>query len=142
MTQNWLIPVDDSDVALKPIAWLLANREQWRELPKIHLLNVQPSLPRDIGRFINADTLREFHTETGMAALVPARDQLHAAGVTTEVHILVGEAAPTIVQFADEHQCTQILIGTRGHSGLAGTLLGSVAMKLAHLSKVPLLLIR
>ena len=41
----------------------------------IHLLNVQPNLPRDIGRFINADTLREFHLESGMKALAPALAQ-------------------------------------------------------------------
>ena len=142
MTQNWLVAIDDSDIALKPIAWILANREHWRETPTIHLLNVQANLPRDIGRFINADTIREFHSDNGMAALAPARDQLIAAGITPEVHLLVGEAAPTISEFAISHQCAQILIGTRGHSGLSGTLLGSVANKLASLSTVPPLLVR
>jgi nucleotide-binding universal stress UspA family protein len=56
--------------------------------------------------------------------------------------VLVGEAASTITGFADSHGCSQILIGTRGHSGLAGTLLGSVAMKVVHRATVPVLLVR
>ncbi|MBK9521823.1 MAG: universal stress protein [Rhodocyclaceae bacterium] len=142
MTQRWLIAVDESDIALKPIDWLISNRDFWREMPIIHLLNVQASLPRDIGRFINADTIREFHSETGMAELAAARAKLAAAGIVPETHVLVGEAAMTIASFAEEKHCDQILIGSRGHGGFVGSLLGSVATKLANLSKIPLLIVR
>ncbi|NJD35854.1 MAG: universal stress protein [Betaproteobacteria bacterium] len=142
MTQTWLVPIDGSDVALHSISWIIKHAAEYREPPKIHLINVQAALPSDIGRFISADTLREFHLEAGTAALAAARDQLTAAGLVAELHVLVGEAAPAITAFADSHGCSQILIGTRGHSGLAGTLLGSVAMKVVHLSPVPVLLIR
>jgi|688.fasta_scaffold16998_2 nucleotide-binding universal stress UspA family protein len=142
MTQKWLVPIDGSDIALHSVAWIARHAADWREPPQILLINVQASLPNDIGRFIDAETLREFHLEAGMAALAPARDQLKAAGFTAEPHVMVGEAAATITAFADSHGCSQILIGTRGHSGLAGTLLGSVAMKVVHLSNVPVLLVR
>jgi hypothetical protein len=67
------------------------------------LLNVQPNLPRDIGRFINADTLREFHLESGMKVLAAcACDQLKTAGLIAEPHVLTGEAARhDYGQFAD-----------------------------------------
>ncbi len=142
MTQKWLVPIDGSDTSLHSIPRVIANARECREAPKILLINVQPTLPNDIGRFINADTIREFHLESGMKALAAARDQLTAAGLPPELHVLTGEAATTITAFADSHGCSQILIGTRGHSGLAGTLLGSVAMKVAHLSSVPVLLVR
>ncbi len=142
MTQKWLVPIDGSEVALHSIGWIIRHAAEWREPPQILLINVQMTLPNDIGRFISAETLREFHLETGMAALAAARDQLTAAGLAPELHVLVGDPATAINEFADSHGCSQILIGTRGHSGLAGTLLGSVAMKLVHLSSVPVLLIR
>ncbi|MBK9626041.1 MAG: universal stress protein [Rhodocyclaceae bacterium] len=142
MTQTWLIPIDESETAMKPIEWLLANRALWREMPQIHLLNVQASLPRDIGRFINAETIREFHNDTGTTELLPATKKLIAAGITPKTHILVGDPAATIAKFADENLCAQILIGSRGHSGIAGTLLGSVASRLVNLSTVPLLIVR
>jgi nucleotide-binding universal stress UspA family protein len=142
MTQNWLVPMDGSETALHSIAWIIRHAAEWREPPRIHLINVQPTLPKDVGRFIDGDTLHDFHLETGMAALAAARDQLVAAGLTPELHVLVGEAAAGITEFADSHGCSQILIGTHGHSGLTGTLLGSVAMKVVHQSRVPVLLIR
>ena len=142
MTQNWLIPIDESETAMKPVEWLLANRALWREMPQIHLLNVQVSLPRDIGRFINAETIREFHNDTGTTELQAATEKLIAAGITPKTHVLVGEPAATIAKFADENHCAQILIGSRGHSGIAGTLLGSVASRVVNLSTVPLLIVR
>ena len=142
MTQKWLVPIDGSDIALHSIGWIMRHVTEYREPPQIHLINVQATLPNDIGRFINAETLREFHLEAGMNALAAARDQLTAAGLAPQLHVLIGDAASAITGFADSHGCSQILIGTRGHSGLTGTLLGSVAMKVVHLSTVPVLLIR
>ena len=142
MTQTWLVPINGSEIGLHSIDWIIKHAAEYREPPQIHLINVQATLPNDIGRFINADTIREFHLDAGMTALAAARDKLAAAGLNPELHVLLGEAATTITAFADSHGCTQILIGTHGNSGLAGTLLGSVAMKVVHLSSVPVLLIR
>ena len=142
MTQKWLVPIDGSDIALHAVAWVEKHAADYREPPQIHLINVQAVLPDDIGRFIDAETLREFHLEAGMKALAAARNQLTAAGLPAELHVLVGDAASAIADFAENHDCSLILIGTRGHSGLTGTLLGSVAMKIVHHSRVPVLLIR
>lgn len=142
MTQTWLVPLDGSDTALRPLAWIAATLPDLKEAPRVHLLNVQPSLPGDISRFVGADTIRDYHREAGMAALETGHARLAAAGIDAERHVLVGEAGPTIVEAAVRLGCNQILMGTRGHSGLTGTLLGSVAMRVAHLSAVPLLLVR
>lgn len=142
MARIFLIPVNESVTALRPILWVAQNLQIWHEEPIIHLLNVQPSLPRDIGRFINADTIRDFHLDTGMQVLSKPRDQLIVAGLLPTLHVVVGEAAPAICHYAESHGCSQILLGTRGHSGMLGTLLGSVTTKVAHLSTVPVLLIR
>lgn len=142
MTQKWLLPIDGSDTSLHSVAWVIAHAAELRKPPQILLINVQAPLPDDIGRFINAEIIREFHLENGMAALAGARDQLATTGLTPELHVMMGDAAATITEFAERHDCTQIVIGTRGHSGLTGTLLGSVAMKVVHLAKVPVLLVR
>ena len=142
MSQIFLLTVDDSEIARRPVSWVVQNLPPWWELPTMHLLNVQASLPSDISRFIDGDTIRDFHLESGMKVLSKARDPLVAAGLRPELHVLVGEAAPTITEFADIHGCSQILVGTRGHTGMFGTLLGSVAAKVVHLSNVPVLLIR
>ncbi len=139
---SWLIPIDGSEISLKPIDWVIAHLDDWKTAPTLHLLNVQPALPRDIARFINNEQIQDFHREEGLKALATADQQLQAAGLTPQLHISVGESAETIVEFAASKACDQILIGTRGHTGLGGTLLGSVASKVTHLAKVPLLLVR
>lgn len=142
MTQSWLVPVDGSETSLKAIDWLVAHRDDWKILPTIHLLSVQPALPRDITRFIDADQVRDYHREEGLKALAEAERRLAAAGIAAQSHISVGESAETIVEFAASRGSGMILLGTRGHTGLGGTLLGSVASKVVHLARVPVLLVR
>lgn len=142
MTQTWLIPVDGSTLSLKPIDWLIAHLGDWKEPPRVHLLNVQPALPNDISRFISAEQLRDYHREEGLKALEAAGEQLKAAGLAPQLHVSIGESAETIIEFAEKLHCDQIVIGARGHTGLGGTLLGSVTAKVAHLTKLPLLLLR
>ena len=120
MTHKWLLPIDGSDTSLNAVRWVTGNSQALREVPEIHLINVQTVLPSDIGRFINADTIKEFHLENGMKALATARDELAAAGLSPTLHVLIGDPA----------------------SGLTGTLLGSVAMKVVHHATVPVLLVR
>jgi nucleotide-binding universal stress UspA family protein len=142
MKQIWLLPLDGSDTSLRAVAWVLENARLMKETPQVHLLNVQSTLPHDIGRFISADTIRDFHRENGLKALNEAKAKLDAAGITGEQHVLVGESGPTICEFAEKNACTLIVIGTHGYTGLTGTLLGSVAMRVAHHAKVPVLLVR
>jgi nucleotide-binding universal stress UspA family protein len=142
MAQSWLVAIDGTETSLKAVAWVIARRDDWKEAPIVHLLNVQPTLPRDITRFVNAEQVGEYHREEGLKALAAAERQLQAAGCAPQLHVSVGECAETIVEFAASRHCDLIVVGTRGHTGLGGTLLGSVASKVAHLTRLPLLLVR
>lgn len=140
---NWLVPVDgDDDISLKPVAWIIAHRDDWKTLPTIHLLNVQRPVSGDVSQFVNAEQVRDFHREEGLKALAGAEQMLKSVGIEPVLHVSVGDFAETIVDFADSRGCEQILLGTRGHTGLGGTLLGSVASKVTHLTQVPLLIVR
>jgi nucleotide-binding universal stress UspA family protein len=142
MTQTLLVPIDGSEHALRALDWLIAHVPQWKDTPRIHLLTVQPSLHGDISRFVNPAQIQDYHREEGERHLAPAIARMQAAGLEPLMHVRVGESAEVIQAFASEHACDQIIIGTRGHSGLTGLLLGSVATKLAHLSSVPVTLVR
>jgi nucleotide-binding universal stress UspA family protein len=139
---SWLVPVDGDDISLKPVAWILAHRDNWKTMPTIHLLNVQRPVSGGVSQFVNAEQVRDYHREEGLQALAEAQARLEAAGIAPVLHVSVGEFAETIVDFADSRGCELILLGTRGHTGLGGTLLGSVASKVTHLTKVPLLIVR
>ena len=55
--------------------------------------------------------------------------------------VMLGGPAPSIVKFADEEGADLIVVGSRGLSALGGVLLGSVAQRLLHLAKQPVLVV-
>ena len=61
------------------------------------------------------------------------------AGPSVEIdtHVTVGNAAPDIVEFADEHQIDLVLMSTHGRTGLDHFLLGSVAEKVVRHVRCP-----
>jgi nucleotide-binding universal stress UspA family protein len=109
----------------------------------VHLLSVQ--IPIDSGHarmFVSGDDVENYHRDEGEAVLKPYLDKLDAAGITYTYHVLVGHVAPTIARFAKEQEFDKVVIGTRGRSGVARLLLGSVAQKVERLSEIPVLLIK
>jgi nucleotide-binding universal stress UspA family protein len=54
----------------------------------------------------------------------------------------VGVAASEIVRVADERGVDQIVMGTHGKGAIGTLFLGSVAQRVVHLSKVPVLLVK
>ncbi len=56
--------------------------------------------------------------------------------------VLVGRVAQAIMTAADEHGADLVVMGSRGLSDLQGLLVGSVAHKVIHLSRRPVLVAR
>jgi nucleotide-binding universal stress UspA family protein len=56
-----------------------------------------------------------------------AAHRLAAAGLDAEAVALEGDAAAEIVKFAETHHVGTVVMGTRGRTGVARLILGSVA---------------
>jgi len=91
--------------------------------------------------FVSHDDLQEYYRGEGLAALAAARRRLEERGIPHAHHVAVGHVAQTIAQFAVDHHCDEIVVGTHGHTALAHLLLGSVAADLVRESRVPVTLI-
>lgn len=137
-----LLPVDGSEGSLNAVRHV-AHIAALMQGVEVHLLNVQP-LGDDwmVRRMIKADELAALEKDWGETAIAPARSLLETAGVSCQSYMAQGEVATTIARFAQELSCDQIMMGTRGRSALGDLLLGSVAIKVLHLSSVPVTLIK
>jgi nucleotide-binding universal stress UspA family protein len=68
--------------------------------------------------------------------------ELKSAGFKASVQLRIGSVAEVILETAEELQVDVIAMSTHGRTGAARWLLGSVAERVVHNSKVPVLLIR
>jgi len=142
MTSKWLIPMDGSDNALRAVDHVIRAAAQASAKPEIFLVNVQHPLSGDVTTFVNREVVQDFHREEGRKALAAAQQKLDAAGLPYTHHILVGEPALLICEFAKTHGCDQIIMGTRGLGTIGGMLLGSVTTKVVHLCDIPVVLVK
>lgn len=142
MNPLWLLAVDGSPAALRAVDHALREAARNVIAPTILLVNVQTLLPADVTRFVNHAVVEDYHREAGERAMADARSRLQAAGLTCAPHLLLGDPAPTIVDFAREQHASLIVVGARGLGSVAGALLGSVTTKIIHLTDLPVLVVK
>ncbi|WP_088105746.1 universal stress protein [Halalkalibacter urbisdiaboli] len=69
-------------------------------------------------------------------------DLFQASGIGYQVHILHGEAGPTIVEFANKGSYDCVVLGSRGLNPLQSMVLGSVSHKVAKRVTSPVMIIK
>lgn len=134
-----LVPVDGSENSDRAVRFAI---ELLQGGGALHLLNVQPPLGGAVRTFIGKADLDAFHREEGEKALASALKLAGEAGLGAEKHISVGRPGEHAAEFAERVGATLIVMGTRGHTGLAGVLLGSVAQDVIAHAKVPVCLVK
>jgi len=80
--------------------------------------------------------------ERSKTYITEIEEQLRSAGFKTSTVLRVGSVAEVILEVAEELQVDAIAMSTHGRTGPARWLLGSIAERVVHSSKVPVLLIR
>lgn len=131
-SNRWLIAVDGSPHSLRATAAAMRNAAAMKSCA-LHLINVQPWLSKEAAE---DELLRR-----GWAASADARAMLDAAGQAWQLHVVMGEAAESIVALAGRLECQGIVIGHYGFGVAKALLLGSVTQKVAHLSPLPVLVV-
>jgi nucleotide-binding universal stress UspA family protein len=72
-----------------------------------------------------------------LASLAPA-----SKGIALESQVLKGTPAETLVEVAEHQGAQMIVVGSRGRGAVSRLLLGSVADRVAHLSRMMVLVVR
>ncbi len=138
-----LLAVDGSECSDRAVQHVIALAKSMSSPPEVAVVTVQPALKSgDVRMFISRETIETYQREEGDKALESARTALDAARVAYSPHILIGQIAPSIAEFARQHECDSIVMGTRGLGGVSGLILGSVASQVIHLAAVPITLIK
>jgi nucleotide-binding universal stress UspA family protein len=70
-----------------------------------------------------------------------AGDRLAAAGVDSEVVLVHDRPSAALLEVAQQRDPLMIIVGSHGEGPLTGALLGSVAYKLVHQSRWPVLVV-
>ena len=142
-----LVPVDGSvhaKNALKHAIGMIKEASPKLGLvAKVHVLYVKPQvLPMGELPLMDAALIEQVQHEQAKKAIRSARRLLNIAKVSYATHILTGAIASTIVNVAKAQACNRIIMGTRGMGVLANIILGSTAMQVVRLAKVPVTLVK
>lgn len=89
----------------------------------------RPRLPADAPAEFVAETLDIIDASYAQARTIAeeAAARLRVGGIETRADVAGGDPAEAIIDIASERGTGLIVLGTRGHGGIAGLLLGSVA---------------
>lgn len=105
----------------------------------LHLVHVhEDALPYDtgFGGYIPAPT------DMGAVEAELKRVKPSAPDVSYQHAILVGDPATALVDYASEHKCDLIVLGTHGRTGLARLLMGSVAEAVVRRADCPVISVK
>ena len=134
MFKTIVLGLDGSDGARRafPFATELARRDNAR----IVIAHVEERIVGKGGGPLHADE------EEVVADIRRQADELSSQGIDTSVEtstVMLGGPAHSIDAIADKVGADLIVVGTRGHSPVAGLLLGSVTQRLLHVASTPVL---
>ena len=130
---SWLVAVDGSECSLRAVA-MAARLAALGHDGEVDIVHVQPWLVKEAAETELA--------RRGWAATAQARQLLDAASVRWRLHVVMGEAASQIVALAETPGINGIVIGSRGQSVVKALMLGSVAEKVLHQAKAPVMIVR
>lgn len=107
----------------------------------VHVLHVAAALPAHALRYLNRESVQEWHADESAKALEPTAAVLQVAGVACSTQSRVGSAAQEIVRYADEIGARMIVMGAHGRGMVLDAVIGSVAGRVLALAKRPVLLV-
>jgi nucleotide-binding universal stress UspA family protein len=138
-----LVPIDGSETATRALehAIGLAKADPSIEL---HLVNAHalPVVYGEIAVYAEEEKIKALQRRHSEDILKPAIGAAKAAGVNVVSDILVGDVASSLAQYAEAKGCDGIVMGTRGMTAIGNLLLGSVATKVLHLTRLPVTLVK
>jgi nucleotide-binding universal stress UspA family protein len=138
-----LVATDGSKNALHAVKYAIQLLGRMSEGGSITLISVHDDVAlRHARRFVGKDAVADYLRELSEQDLADARKALDKAGVSHDMIIRTGHVATEIVEAAERGKFDLLVMGSKGRSAMKDLLIGSVAKRVAEISKVPVLLVR
>jgi nucleotide-binding universal stress UspA family protein len=138
-----LVALDGSNAALRA---LRAAVELARLAPdcSLHLVHAheEPRIYGEIAVYVPREKMEALQRAHSEAMLDRAEPELKGSGVRYTREVLIGPIGQTIAAHAERIGCDAIVMGRHGESAIGDLLMGSVAMKVLHASRLPVMLVR
>lgn len=142
MDTRILVPVDGSEQAMTACQWAMEEFAD-AEVVLLHVIN-----PADAGYSAQA-SIPSFSEEWFEKAKDEAeelfeeiRNEANEHEIVVSSDTTVGKPSRAIVEYAEEHDIDQIVMGSHGRSGVSRILLGSVAESVVREATVPVTVTR
>ena len=141
--KKFLVPVDGSTAALRALAAAaeLAKADPAASLHLVHC-HEEPLVYGEIAVYVPRDKMEAAQKAHSDGILERAMAEADRSGVRCTREVLTGPIGPTIAAHADKLGCDAIVMGRHGRTMLNDLLVGSVAQKVLHASKLPVMLVR
>jgi len=141
MYQRVLIPLDGSKTA-EIVLPQVRNLAKAGLVGEIILLNVV-EIPSDwVIEGFDFVALKNAHFNEAQDYLAKIEGSLAKEGFKVRSVILEGRIAETIVDYSKDNRIDLIAMTTQGYTGLKQVMFGSVALRVLHDARTPILLIR
>jgi len=137
-----LLAVDGSQPSLRATEYVCGLKAAGVSVTAELATVVGPIPPGSLQENITPEKLQTYYRQEGERSLLAARVLLENAGVPASRHIEAGFIMDRLLHVASATGCSRLVLGTRGRSGLADLLLGSIAYQALHLSPIPVTLVK
>ncbi|TQS72198.1 universal stress protein [Ornithinibacillus gellani] len=140
MKKQIVVPVDDSENAQRALDFAIEQANILQA--KLFVIHVQPRLQTpNVKRFFSTEEIEEYSLELGASVLAQYDDKLNQSGVEFEKLIRIGSAKQEIADFSKDIRAYCIIMGSRGHGPIKGTVLGSVSYGVVHAAPCPVTIV-
>lgn len=138
-----LLAVDGSSFTKKMLAYLTTHDELFAVGSNQYtVLTVQAPLPPRARAALGKTEVDSYYDDETSKIMTPVSKFLARHDINAKTVWKVGPAGETIARFADTGKFDLVVMGSRGHSALAGLVMGSVATQVLAHCTVPVLLVR
>lgn len=140
---KFLVAIDSSACATRALQYAIRLAKDNGPIA-LHIVHAHepPIVYGEVALYLPIEKAEEAQKNLAEAIIEPAAALAREAGIDFTTEVRIGEVAREIAKAADEKGCDAIVMGTRGMGAIGNLVMGSVATKVIHLTKLPVTLVK